>query len=166
MPPAKAKIRSEIGKPSRDSRGRRGVRVVLSIASEGWHGHYRIDTHGRTHEEIVAERDRILAHHEKKAARMQGFAHQHFRRDVEHGGSAFEVRDCLIVERGSDVLLKLILRDRETGERLVIEEFRATVNALPGDEEIREMMQTRAAAHVEERARAEEHAERITRLLG
>jgi hypothetical protein len=158
-------------------RGRaHGPRVEIMLRGEnGWNGHYQIDGRGLSDEEIVERRDRILEHHRQKAARMTRFMKPEFRRarwseqtfveGREVPGAPFELRDCLIRERGTDVELFVRLRDTRK-RRVEFTVIRPTVEELPSDAEIEALIRVAIAEHVERHAAEEAARVRVAAALG
>ena len=61
---------THIGPPSIDKSGQHGVAVHLHLEAGGWHGSYRIATHGRSADWVAAEHARIVEWHSRKAAKL------------------------------------------------------------------------------------------------
>ncbi len=118
----------------------RGARAItkVDLESGGWRGRYLISA--ETPAEAVAQRNRWIEHHEKKAERLSGFTAPAFRRPIRaSGGEEFTLRDCTLLEQGTDVVLLVRIADEE-GRDIEWRGFYRDVALVPTDAEIREKM--------------------------
>ena len=69
-----SETRVEIGTATLNRRGEVGARVHIFTESNGFHGAYAFQSHGKSLDAVTAERDRIIARHERKATRLADLA--------------------------------------------------------------------------------------------
>jgi predicted RNA-binding Zn ribbon-like protein len=148
--------------PLKNIHGRPTTVVAMHLPDGGWNGHYKFSADGMSPAEVQAKQDAIVAHHQAKAARLNGF------RSIPQfqtiGKQAFEVR-VSIREQGTDV--RLILRVCPEGEaQIELDLVRPTVDALPTDAEISTMIAEAAAAWIADHQRAAVNVAAIESRLG
>lgn len=127
------------------------VAVHLHGESAGeWAGHYHVSTTGRSDVEIVAEVNRLHAHHEKKSARLTSFHSEIVGSTFRIGPSTFTFTDCTIRERGTAVEVYVAVDHRP------FPTYHATVDDIPSNAEIVSRVteiiaaeQTKKAAHAD-----------------
>lgn len=115
-----------------------GAVVSVNVGDGGWNGHYRIETHGMTDDDVLAEINDVLLHHQAKAARLTGFAG--LDRSLKFAGQAFTIVNLTLAERGTDVELRIRIED--SNGVTVGKEFGGVypaVSDVPSDAEIRQM---------------------------
>lgn len=156
-------MRTHVGKAFRDRRGRLGARMTVDLTAHRVSAVYHIPTHGLTPEQIVAERTRIAAEHEKRAARYVGFASLRGQK-IRHGSTQGEIEHCTIRRRGTDVELHVILR--VDGARMRVTRAYPSTDAVPSNQEIvaivRDDVVQRSVRDVVEKA----HRRALVDLLG
>jgi len=89
--------------------GRIGSHVELHLhaeTAEEWSGTYRFASHGMTSDEFVARVGDLKAYHAAKMSRLNGFRALKMR-DVNVGGVKHRIIEANILERGTDVELRL-----------------------------------------------------------
>lgn len=107
-----------------------------------WDGVYTIATHGRSEIDVAADVNALQLHHEKKSARMSGFAGSMAGRSLKVKGQSFTVTDCTIRERGTNVELYVSVIDAD-GVRplwMPIRKVYNTVDDVPDDQTILDML--------------------------
>lgn len=67
-------VNTSVSKPRRDVHGRAGVTVSLHLESGGWDGHYAFHTHGMLPDSVKREQDRIVALHDRRAAKLTDYS--------------------------------------------------------------------------------------------
>lgn len=82
--------------PTRRKDGHVGAHLKLSVRGEGGaDGHYRIDSHGLTSDQVAAEVERIHSFHEQRAGRMNGFRAIQAA-ELAIGGATYRVVDLIV----------------------------------------------------------------------
>jgi hypothetical protein len=102
-----------------------------------WAGHYRIETIGKSAPEILAEIDRLDAHHAAKSACLNRFADL-VAQPLEAGADVYTWTDCTVREHGTDVqlYLSLVRTDGTRPSSLPLKLYFNNCDAIPTNGEI------------------------------
>lgn len=131
-----------------------------------WPGIYRIRTHGKTDEEIVADAARLEAHHQAKSDRLDEMQSL-FHAPLEVDGALYVWTDATIRERGTDVEVYLCVRDG-LGQRLrnmPIVMVRSSVAAIPSTPDLVDIVRAAIRGEIAEALDDEEEAARLASLI-
>lgn len=148
-----------IGSPSRDREGRHGVVARLTTDAGGWHGVYHLPTHGMSADEVSAERDRLEAWHERKAAKLAEL-------NVLIGQrlGAFVITDATVRDRGHGC--EVVCRARSEATVIEYREFFDDPSHVGHLASVRFMLQATATLHNLAVESAEEHVADVAAALG
>ena len=97
------------GHASTNRRGQVGSHVEIHLHAEAdheWSGVYRFASHGMTADQFLARVAELKAYHAAKMGRLNGFRELRMR-DIVVDGTKYRIMDINIIERGSDVELRL-----------------------------------------------------------
>jgi hypothetical protein len=150
-----------VGKPRRDEHGRDGVAVHLHIEEGGWDGHYSFTTHGMPAAAVAVEKDRLLARHGRKAAKLTDLSSLVGR----HLPAGWTITDATVRDRGHGC--ELLCRAKSvSGERVEWAEFFDDPEHLPNAAAVLDEMRARIGAVVEGRIAGDQHVREIRAVLG
>lgn len=150
-------MNATIGKPRRDEQGRVGVAVHLHLESGGWDAHPSFVTHGMLPESVKAERDRLAAVHDRKAAKLTELR-QLVGSSIGHG---FTITDATILTAGPSH--ELLCRATDGQQRIEIRTHFNDPFEVPSDLIL--AMRALANGAAARRLDDERHAAAIARLL-
>lgn len=148
-----------LGSPSLDRENRPGVVARITTDAGGWRGVYHLPTHGLSAEEVSAERDRLEAWHERKAAKLTELnvlIGQHI--------GAFVITDATIRNRGHGC--EVVCRARSGAKVIEYREFFDDPAHVGAVASVKFFMQATATLHNAAVESADEHLASVTAALG
>jgi len=105
------------GSVCRDPRtGELGARVIVRVDGS-YAGRYSFDTHGMSPDDVTAKIAELQVYHDKKCARLAGFAGV-IGVEFVIGGRVFRIIDCTITEVGGQPELYVDVRELVGNERV------------------------------------------------
>ena len=164
-------------KPTKRRDGKVGAHCLVELKSGGWCGEYAIDTHGLTPEETVDRIAKVEEYHAKKAAKLTQYRPLQGVEFVSLS-EVYRITDCTVREIGTDVELYLNVRYPyfEMVNGVSVEQTRCvpgfpkrivapTVDELPTNEQITEMVRVALAAETSVEDKHESYVQRVNALL-
>lgn len=148
-------------KATHDRAGRPGVHIANVHSSRGWHAHLAFSTHGMTGDQAQAEHARLVARHERKAARLEDLQTLVGAQLV--GG--FVVTDATVRDVGKRGC-EFLCRARSGRERIEVRRHFDDPVEVPAAAEVLLSLDHEARMYVQRGVDAEAHAAEIRAALG
>jgi hypothetical protein len=159
----------KMSKPFRNRTGQIGAVAEVEIEHGGYVTRYHVRTHGRSPEETASKIRGWEAHHEKKAKRLEKFRALSWT-EIRVRSEVFVVTDLKIMERGDDVEFEAVAKHR-IGQTLrsfpggTIREFYGTIDEVPLDFAIIELLRLAAERWVDEGQRSAAYEQQVNAAL-